>query len=196
MISYPYIKDLFQGILAQSDGIQGRFHISYRYGAQEINSDELGELGNDIQVKKYPLSLMPPPHSRGTFTDNMKGEWERFRIIIFFVKTSFYGTGTTPNPKTQTATHTVDEDWHDMKRCAISFYKMLQFVQRSTRGSKFRIPDNMALCVPVSGVGTDRASGVRFDFDFDLYIGCSTDEDYPTFTIPTIEDDSHPKHDL
>ena len=197
MVSYPYIQDLFTAILKQSKTIQGRFHMSYRYGAQEINSDELGELVSVISEKKYPLALMPPPTSRGEINSTKEGDWERYRIIIFFVKTSFYGEGNKVNYNTNTSTHTILHDWHDMKRAAYAFKRKLEFIQRNSKGlSKHRVPNNQCLCFPVSTNGNDRVSGVKFDFDLDLYIGCPPNEDYDHFDIPEIKDDSHPEHKL
>lgn len=183
MTGYVFIKTLFTGILEQSTVIEGRFHISHRYGAQEINSDALGELITEVPDKKYPLSLMPPPHSRGKYSDDRgKGEWERYRIILFFVNTTY---SQDINPDTKTSEHPVIKDWDEMKQCALAFKRKLEAVQRSTPGSVFRVPDNQALCIPVSIVGNDRVSGIRLDFDLDMYIGCEADaSEYPTFTNP------------
>lgn len=194
MIGYKYIENLFQAILDQSNTIKGRFYVSHQYGMQEINFDELGQLVSTIKNLKYPLSIMPPPHSRGKFRES--DQWERFRIIIFFAKTSEYGLGSAPNPNTKTATHTILEDWHDMRRCALDFKSKLEVVQKATLGKIFRIPDNIALMLPFSEVGVDKISGVRFDFDFDLFIGCESSDDYDNFTVPNIPLDDHPIHEI
>lgn len=195
MTVYTYIKALFTAILAQSSAIEGRFYMSYRYGAQEINSDELGELVTEISEKKYPLALMPPPTSRGTYTENRKGQWERFRIIIFFVKQQFYGPGANIDPDTRISQHSVVEDWDDMARAAKAFKSKLDLSQKLNR--YYRVPDNQGLIHPVSSQGTDRIAGVKFDFDFDLFIGpCDGSEDYDTFTIPVIDTNQHQEHEL
>ncbi len=193
MISYIFIKDLFQTILSQSHAIQGRFHIAHRYGAQEINSDQLGEVLKEITTtQKYPLSVLVPPTSRGNFgRDPM---WERYRIIIFFMKSTYYGAGNATNPQTRTSIHSVEEDWHDMKRVANNFLKQLENVQRTTKNSVFRVPTNTNIFYPVSILGQDRVSGIKLDFDLDIFQACEL-EDYDTLIDnPEIPLDSHPEH--
>lgn len=194
MDTYNFIKNLFTDILAQSKAIEGRFHMSSKYGAQEINSDNLGELTSEIPGVIFPLSLMPPPTSRGSFTNKRKGEWERFRIIIFFVKQTYYGPGADINPDTHTSEHTVQMDWDDMKRCAIAFKEKLELIEVSTLHKVFRVPDNQCICHPVSSIGSSRVSGVKFDFDFDIYIGCKEEQDYEDFVIPELNVNAHPEH--
>lgn len=196
MISYPYIEGLFKAILTRSKAIKGRFHTGYRYGLQEINSDLLGEVLKDVvEAEKYPLMLMAPPHSRGVMTID-EGMWERYRIIGFFMKTSYYGTGNTTNSRTNTSTHTVLQDWHDMKRCAVNFQRALLKIQRETHGLQFRVPNNQALYVPMSAIGADHASGIKLDFDLDVFIGCNLEDydEYPSNLELVL--DSHPEHAL
>lgn len=197
MTSYPYLIDLFKGILTRSKAMQGRFHISYRYGAQEINSDQLGELLKDFtDTKKYPMVLMVAPRSH-LMPSVRAGEWELYRCILFFVKTMFYNeVGTSSmNSKTKTSLHTVPEDWHDMHRCAVNFVRQLDSVQRAQQ-RLFRLPKTTSLIMPISGVGTDRTVGVRLDFDIELYLGCEL-EDYDEYVIELdIISDSHPEHKL
>lgn len=199
MTGYPYIIELFTAILEQSKAIQGRFYSSYRYGAQEINSDQLGELFSEIQSpKKYPLALMPPPHSYIKPSDEL-GEWQRFNIILFFVKTSFYDEKgvTDRNSKSATSQHTVQNDWHDMQRVGLNFIRVLHTVQRNTRPSYFRMPTRDAvLCIPISHIGVDRVSGVRFSFDIEIFVGCTKEDylEYPTNLILNL--DSHAEHQL
>jgi len=183
MNCYRFIEQLFQGVLDQSTTIEGRFHISHKYGAQEINFDVLSELTQEIPNRKYPLSLMPPPTARSEYDGTLDGEWERYRIIIFFVNASFtQGI----NEDTKTSIYKVPYDWDDMKQVALSFKAQLHKIQKATGGKIFRIPSNTALIYPVSNVGLDRVSGVKFDFDLDIYTGCNPSADYPTFVIPEL----------
>lgn len=199
MTNYPYIKDLFTAVLDQSQAVQGRFHMSYRYGAQEINSDNLGEVLKEVDKSvKYPLVVMVPPHSQFK-SEGKTSEWEQFRIVLFFCKTSFYNSDNTiadMNEKTRTSLHEVFQDWHDMKRCAINFIRALSNVQRNTFPVKFMVESNQILCIPFSIVGTDRVAGVRLDFDIKLFLGCTVEDysEYPTNLI--ISDDSHPQHEM
>lgn len=204
MTSYQYIIDLFTAILGNSKAIQGRFHVAHRYGMQDINFDQLGEVITQtvpIKTAKYPLAIMPSPHSRVTYRGRQDG-WERFRIILFFCKTSYTDSQNkvqTPNVKTKTSLHTIPQDWHDMKRCANNFIRALMAVQDAQKASTFRLPSNEVLHVPFSIIGADNVSGVKSDFDFDLFTGCDPIEDYINDEYPTnleLELDSHPEHAL
>ncbi len=174
MNGYTFIGNLFKSVLFNSPVIGGRFSVAYRYGAQEINSDILGEVLTELgESKVYPLCVMAPPHSTVEISGKA-GEWERLRIIMFFVDTTFYSNGTVkvPNPKTKTSTQSVPQEWQNMKIAAVNFMRSLSLLQRSTVNSMFRIPNNQVLIVPISSIGTDRVSGVRLAFDFDLFLGC------------------------
>ncbi len=196
MTDYPYIQDLFKGILTQSKAIKGRFYIGHRYGLQEINSDLLGEVLKQFSgADKYPLVLMAPPHSRGLVTID-GADWERYRIILFFMKTTYYGVGNQVNPNTATSITTVLSDWHDMKRCAINFVRALCTVQRSNKQTLHRVPGNQVLYVPLSAIGADNASGVKVDFDIDIWPGCTV-EDYSEYpTTLTLAADSMPERTI
>lgn len=207
MISYPYIQDLFTNILMKSRGIKGRFFLCPKMGT-EINSDELMQVIHDLVIparleKKYPLALMMPPQSFGKYTDT-KGEWETYRIVMFFLTTTYYsGSNQTmnPNPSTKTSTHTIPQDWHDMKRCAVNFVNVLNRVIRSEGLFNTTIRLNQErdkMITPVSMVGVDRVSGVQLEFMASLFIGCEL-EDYAEEDIASIEMpvlDSHPEHQL
>ena len=188
MTDYQYIKDLFQAVLSKSKAIEGRFHVSHRYGAQEINSDNLGELISEVtNTKKYPLAMLIPPHSRSI------DDWERYRIIIFFAKTSYYGQ----LDRAKISTHSILEDWHDMKRVSINFAIQLNHLFRVSQGKVFRIPKNQSLTVPFSTIGADRISGIRYDFDLDLFNGCQLEDYTELMTYPeNLINDSHAEHQL
>lgn len=207
MISYPYIQDLFTNVLAKSRAIKGRLFLCPKLGT-EMNSDELGQVIQDLVVparleKKYPLSLLMPPTSFGKYTEK-GGEWEKYRILMFFLNTSYYsGTNQTmvPNTNTKTSMHTVPQDWHDMKRCATNFITVLdRFTRRENLITKtFRLEqEREKIITPVSEIGKDRCSGVRLEFMASLFMGCEI-EDYDETEICSIkvpELDSHPEHQL
>ncbi|MFB6453725.1 hypothetical protein ACE38W_00515 [Chitinophaga sp. Hz27] len=132
--------------------------------------------------------------------------WEHYRAVMFFLKNT-YTTGTgqvqTPNKSTGTSMHTIPQDWHDMKRAAIGFIRILDEVSRTNmlQGSIFRLGGagkNEKIIDPVSLIGTDRVSGVRLDFQFSLFSGCEVEdynfEDIANIIIPVA--DSHPEHKL
>lgn len=207
MISYPFISELFTNVLLKSKAIEGRFYMCPKWGS-EINSDELGQVIKDLvippgTVKRYPLALMMPPASNAKYVDK-NGEWESYRAKMFFLTTTYY-TGTnqpkSPNPNTKTSTHTIIQDWHDMKRPAQNFIRVLDMVQRSNSliRDKFRLDQHRDRMIsPVTMVGDDRASGVMLDFLFSVFIGCEI-EDYDEADISSIEipeADSHPEHQL
>lgn len=179
MNGYLYIEDLFRTILKESTKIGGRFHVSYKYGAQEINSDQLGEVLTEIRdSNKYPLVMMAPPHSQVEYSNKL-GEWERYRIILFFCNTTYYEGNaiTNPNPKTKTSTKSISTTWDEMKTLAANFMRDLSTKQRITPNSTFRLPvDNKALIIPFSITGQDRVSGIRIHFDFDVFVGCDDSE--------------------
>jgi len=203
MRSYPFIEELFTNVLDKSQAIKGRFHICPKYGL-EINSDQLGEVMQDLvkssSKNKYPLALLMPPRSTGNYTGK-NGEWENYRLVMFFLTTSFYNGANQVkfvNPNTQTSTHTIPEDWHDMKRCAVNFLKVLDQVQRqkSLITDQFRLGQDSKIFDPVSNIGADRASGVRLTFTASLFLGCELEDyneaDISSITVPAA--DSHPEH--
>lgn len=200
MVNYQYIIDLFKGILTESNAIEGRFFIGARYGLQETNYDNLGQVVDAVQLvipgqKKYPLVIMAPPHSTIDFGGHNE-DWETFRIILFFMKKTFNNSDNSVavmNPDTLTSQHAIYQDWHDMKRCVINFVRALLSVQKTQK--KFNYPTQQhALIIPLSNIGTDRIAGVRFAFDFRLWVGCQI-EDYDEYpTEITISEDSHPEH--
>jgi len=200
LTNYQYIHDLFKGILASSQAIEGRFVIGYRYGLQEINYDQLGQVVDAFDAsKKYPLVVMAPPHSTVDFGGHNAG-WETYRIIMFFLKKSFNNSDNTVqqiHSLTGTSQHRVYQDWHDMKRCCVNFVQALLSVQAGMRPAPFNYPTQQhALCIPVSNIGADRAAGVRYDFDFRLFLGCEI-EDYAEYpTTLELELDGHPQHSL
>lgn len=207
MTSYPFIESFFRNVLSASNGIQGRFHMCPKYGV-EINSDQLGEVLEDVVKshgnKKYPIAIMTPPRSQGRFTEGQ--EWEKYRGVIFFLTTTYYDGNNqikAPNKATGTSTHTITEDWHDMKRCAISFIRVLNRVQKEKDMVRnlFRLGsagDQQCMIDPVSNIGIDRLSGVRLDFTFSLFTGCEMEdymeENINSITIPVA--DPHPEHNM
>ena len=172
----------------------------------EINSDELGEVLENVVKpaigKKYPLVLMMPPRSMGEFT-NKYGEFEKYKIILFFLTTSYYDSGNTVrtmNTATRTSQHTIYQDWHDMKRCAVNFIRVLHqvMVDKKLANSVFRLEQSKRFIDPVSSVGVDRASGVKLEFNVSLFLNCTMEDysagDIAAITIPV--EDSHPEHNL
>jgi hypothetical protein len=205
MIGLPFITELFTNILKKSKGIEGRLFYCPGMG-KEINTDDFDKVIEDQfakdNLKKYPCVIMPPPVAQGNFTDP-KGEWVKHQFIHFFLTTTFY-SGTNqiknPNPNTQTSTHTILHDQHDMDRCARSFIWALNKTIRD-RGlikCKFRLDSSSLIIRYVANIGVNRLSGVRLDFNGSVFNGC-TIEDYETEDIGAIvipEMDSHPEHQL
>lgn len=204
MRSYQYLQDLFTNVFRYSIGIGGRFHVSAK-GGLEINADQLGEVIKDLvfppSPKKYPLVMMMPPRAIGNYTDK-SGEWVKYQVVMFFLTTTHYANNQlkAPNPNTQTSTHTVLQDWHDMNRCAVNFLRVLERIQKSKNliNDQFRLVQVDKVINPVSFIGVDRVSGVRLDFSCSLFIGCTLEDynetDLNSITIPV--EDSHPEHKL
>lgn len=204
MLGIPYIKSLFRAVLNESNVIQGRFHVCPRWGA-ELNA---GNLDQVIEVtigdglgKKYPLCILMPPRAVGDFT-NDRGVQKEYRFMLLFLTTTYY-TGANqvkgPNRDIGKSTHTIEEDWHDMERCAVNFMKVLSDVlAESDTVQPFRIseayPQGLDM---VSTIGNDRLSGVLLSFTGLLSTGCDL-EDYPSdYTSKIILPDAvdtHPEH--
>lgn len=203
MISYPFISDLFKNVLSKSRAIDGRFFVCPFMGS-EINSDELGQVIEDTfkssrLERKYPLSLLLQTTIQGDFT---KPGWENWSGVMAFLTASYYSgvnQVVNPNPSTKTSTHTIPQDWHDMKRCANSFIYVLSSTTRS-KGlikNKFRLDQERPQVISnVSQIGVDKASGVIMRFNWSVFNGCEL-EDYDLDEIDGIvipEEDSHPEH--
>jgi|GEM_PF-6440570 len=207
MRSYPFLSELFKNILAKSKAIQGRFFFCPKLG-NELNSDELGqvildEIAPQRLFPKYPLVVAQPPMSFGHYSSRSV-EWENNLFVMFFLKTTYNSSSnqiTNPNPSTRTSTHTVPEDWHDMKRCAVNFIRVLDQLSREKRliNTSFRLHQERHKTIrPVSFIGADNLSGVRLEFYGSVFLGCDM-EDYVAADIATIEipvEDSHPEHQL
>lgn len=206
MRSYPFINELFKNILAKSQAIGGRFYICPQQGT-EINTDDLKQVIQDLvkneRGKKYPLALLMPPVSYGTFTDK-KGEWELYQFTMFFLTTTYASStnGTLNiNPNTRTSTHTIPETWHDMHRCSLNFIRVIDRLQRTKFliNSSFRLnQERDEMHRPITLIGNDGASGVRLDFRASLFVGCDL-EDYDVDELDDIEipdEDTHPVHAL
>jgi hypothetical protein len=201
MTSYPFIEALFKNILLQSRAVEGRFFVSTR-NAMEINSDTFAQVLTDelaqLTVKKYPVALMMPPRSRGA-VKFLNDEYQAYSITLLFLKTTYYDAGgvTNPNPNTGTSTHTILQDWHDMKRAAEGFLRVLDKLTRAN-ANLFRLSGEDKFFTPVSTVGVDRVSGVRVDFTLSLFSGCELEDydpaDISSITIP--DADTHPEHNL
>lgn len=190
MTGIAHIDSLFTAILSQSRAIEGRFYIGYRYGLQEVNYEQLGEVISHFKfTKKYPLVMMPPPTSQTQVGGGKSDGWDEYRIILFFVKQSLVED---IDNDTKTSQHRVVHDWHDMKRCAINFLRALREVPPKLS----RLPSHKILIVPFSSIGNDRLSGVSVHFDYEVWLGCTV-EDYDEYpTEINLEDDTHPEHKL
>lgn len=204
MTSYPFIKDLYTNILMQSRNIEGRFHIFSSLSGSEINQDNFNELLKDLVVpkdgKKYPGSFLMAPRSVGKY-NAVQDEWEKYFMTQFFLTTTNYSSNNQPqsvNRNTQTSTHTVEQTWHDMRRCAIDFIRTgKQFVAKNMlQSSLFRFTNDDVVIAPVTIVGADRLSGVRMDYKIEMFTGCAIDDyaDGAVNDIPVPAADSHAWH--
>jgi hypothetical protein len=206
MISYPFINDLFKTIFSKSKGIEGRFFISRKIG-QELQASDWDDILKDEFVqnpdKKFPVAVMMPPIAYGIFNDTVQGGWKNYRISIFFLKQSYQnaaGQIAAVNKATNTSTHLVMYDWHDMDRCAENFLKSLNYVIVKNRLyiDTIRMDDRVQKYItPVSEIDGKRLSGVRLDYCVQLFGQCDEIEDYvredlDDITIP--DRDSHPIH--
>lgn len=209
MIGLPFITEFFKRVLDRSRGIQGRFVYCPKQGA-EINSGDFDQVIKDLfsqdpQPKYYPACFMTPPVSEGKFF-NPQGEWEQYRITLFFLTTTFadsYGDTKDPNLSTGTSQHDPMMDQHDMGRCARNFLFVLnQLMRRRTDPSllkKFQLEtSDPSQVLPVAFLGGPNLTGVRLLLRCAVFNGCEL-EDYDATDILNIaipEDDPHPEHKL
>lgn len=202
MVGYEYLNLLFKAILTKSKAIQGRFHVSGKNGT-EINIGNLGELVEEVLLKEKesgPFGLMLPPISVGDYRTG--GKWEDVNIRMFFLKTTYYNSENqvaSRNRSTGTSTHTVLQDWHDMKRCALGFLMALSKIQKTKNliNTTFRLVGQHKI-TPVSEIGNKRLSGVFVEFNCQTFNQCEI-EDYVENEIDSIvvpSADSHPEHNL
>jgi hypothetical protein len=203
MTNYLFLDELFRSVLSKSKAIEGRFYTTPKFGI-ELNTDTIGEmlteaLLNSDPKKKFPLVLMMPPRSSADIKLK-EGGWEEFILTTFWLKTSFYGPGANLNPATQTSQHTLEQDWHDMKRAAVNFIRVLKMVTRKPEfSSVFHLVNSTPQqFTPVSSIGHDRASGVQMNFRVELFDGCTLEDyepdDIADISLPAL--DSHPEHQL
>lgn len=193
---------LFKEILSKSKVIRGRFHVVPGYG-NELNSNNVGEIIKDIlgsitTADKYPLSLlMPPVEIIGDYTDT---SFSRFRLEMYFLKKIGTDNGRTQslNVNNNTSEHTVMQDWKDMRLCAISFRKALDYVLIKTKSlNKIRTVDSSKEVINrVSYANNDRLAGVSITFEVDVFIGCDM-SDYANEALDSVtfpDADTHPQH--
>ncbi len=200
MTGYPFIRELFTNVLQKSKAIGGRFHLCPRSGA-EFNNPTLEDIiGPTITAQKFPLVAMMPPTMRGDTKFN-SAAYQDVNCVLFFLTGSYIGPqgqALDPNPLTGTSQHQIYHDWHDMKRAAEDFVRVLDRLQRTTTlKNYFRLTgDQDKIYHPVSIVGAERASGIRLDLACQLFVGCEI-EDYSMENLSEIiipAPDSHPNH--
>jgi len=199
MLSYPYIESVFKSVLAQSFVMQGRFYSSPHFGS-ELNTSNLEQvleraIGN-YKSKEYPLCLMLPPRSMGDYTsDHFKDEYQ---ITLYFLTSTYRTTKNqikVPNTDALVSQHPIVFDWHDMKRCAVNFIKVLSEL---SIGQRFFIGNRqVAVIDPISTIGNDNVSGVMITFNLIINELCALEdytEDYTSKIILPEPSDIHPEH--
>lgn len=192
MQTFPFIANIFQTVLQQSQIIAGRFFITYRNG-RDLNNDLLGqvlsELSTTVPQQKYPLAMLAPPVLAGNMTGT--DGWVRYRITMCFLRPSYIDSNNNIaeiNENTQTSTRPIISDWNDMANAAIMFLRMLNLIARQPANiGRFRMPGEEHTITPITTVTEDRVSGVRLDFYVAQFIGCII-EDYnnPTYLAQAI----------
>ena len=206
MLNYLFIQELFKNILQYSKTIRGRFIIAPRYGG-EINTDNLEqiiqELATDKIIKEYPLCLLLPPKTDIEYI--REGSWESYQINLFFLTPTYYNSATKVhhtkwiNKSTSTSRHSIVMDWYDMKRAALDFLRVLDRLSTlTTEQPTYRLVKGPIYIDPVSLQGVDRVSGVKLQFNMQVWTGCEL-EDYEEADISKInipKDVKHPIHEL
>lgn len=194
MSSYRLIQTLFKSVFEASKTIKGNFHLCPRYGA-ELNTNNfekvLDETIQQNKVDKFPAVFMMPPVS--AMDGDEIGEWERFRVELYFLNTTFYDDKNQTsqlNKNTNTSQRPITEEWDSMHEVARDFIIALGLTtsEKTIQEFPFRFSSEKKYFDPVSNQGNKRLSGVKLVFKFDIWNGCSF-EDYPTQLWPSIPDD-------
>ncbi len=205
MLSYPYILSVYRAILAQSKAIQGRVYMA-PFFATELNIANLGQAVNDSLTgafkKAYPLSIVLPPITEGDNT-SLAGAWDEYTVHQLFLKRGYstsQGDIQELDMLTNTSQHTIVEDWHDMRRVAVAFLRILagltpdNALARNIRLSQ-RVKQRI---VPVTGMGNDMLNGVLVTYQLNIFDNCVTADYEPgaaaLISLPV--GDQHPEHKL
>lgn len=212
MIGTPYLIDLFKSILTKSKVINGRFYCCPFWG-QELNKGNIEEIIQYVETKqpkdqKYPAALLMPFRTVGNFQysglNNIgQAGWSHKEITMVFVcnsQTTGQNQTTTPAVGTGKSTHTTQQTWHDMERCAVDFMAVLYNVifQNNLQGTVNISESYRQEILQVTNKANDQVTGVLLRFQLDWASGCDI-EDYPDNYLslivppdPTI--DVHPLH--
>ena len=207
MLSYPYLLAVARAVLAQSAAIQGRCYMA-PFWASELNTENLQQIVADSlsgsQKKQYPLSLILPPISDSEPPNSPgSGSWEAYTVNQLFLKQE----GRTSDGQIQdidwlvnNSQHTITEDWHDMRRAALGYYRVFRELCIREMGGTIRPTDRIPVrCVPVTRLGNDRLNGVLLSYRISIFDFCGEPEDYPPGYLDAIvvpAGDQHPAHPL
>ena len=195
-----FIYNLFRNILKASIVMEGRFHVLKGNGI-DANSSNFGEIVKDELdglklAKKYPVVILQPPTEFQTIDD--KG-WSSYRLHMYFLtldKRTGDGDIKGVDVITNTSTHTMEQDWKDMREVAGSFRKQLRTILRDCPVLKEtgKVVDTYSR---VSYKGNARLNGVYLTFELRLWDGLSCNEldDYQLgIEIEIPEYNTHPLH--
>ena len=185
--------------------MKGRLFLCPYWGS-ELNTgnlDQVIERTPGIQgAKQYPLAIMMPPRSAADYATE-GGTRDEHQFTIFFLKQSHVTSERqiqSLDRDTNRSLHKITDDWHDMKRCAVAFMKVLGALMENGVINQYfyvseRSPQNIT---PVSTIGNDKVSGVMLQLTGTILTACEL-EDYPEnfltgFQMPAL--DPHPEHTL
>ncbi len=207
MIGIPYIHSLFQAIISQSLVLHGNFFVCPKL-ASEINNSNISEIVTGTpNATKWPAALMMPPRKTGNFqftgyeVGGTEIGYNAYHMQMLFLRPSAYTAYNQPSqplPGTPIPTHTVEDTWHDMTRCAEDFLQALkQVIQYNQIMAIFISETAQQSIIPVTNIGNDALSGVLLNFTIKVNGGCDI-EDYPSnylslIVVPELID-THPTH--
>lgn len=193
---------IITAILLQSTVIEGRFIVAEGYGndANTNNFDDIiqNALTNFAPLKKkYPVSILMPPVE---IVESYSKGWSRFKLEQYFLCTTGY-TGASElkgsNAGTNVSTHTIQQDWKDMREVAGNFRAVLNKVLRSNGYLNYinSATDVKDYYRRVSLKNNDKLSGVYVTYELNIKMPCEL-YDYPNIDdieLPAITNE-HPLH--
>ncbi|NCX93168.1 MAG: hypothetical protein EBX40_00615 [Gammaproteobacteria bacterium] len=200
MIGIPFIYDVIKAVLSNSKVIQGRVHI-VPFNGQELNNSNITAAIQDLPAQqKYPVALILPPNATSSYQIAQQ-PYEVYDVtMLFLTKAHVTGKSQISRPAANLQSeHTIPQTWHDMKRVASDFLKVMQQVIHVNQyDSDINIDEGKQVIKPITEMGNEKVTGVMLtNFRITVSAGCNIEdyeEDYLTSIVLPDITDTHPLH--
>lgn len=181
---------LFHQIVKASRIMNGRYAVLEK-GAHDLNLNNLLS-GLDLPEDKYPGVFCLPPVSE----IDERGR-EKFNFRLLFLCNS-HSTGDNQfkdrDPLTNTSSHTIAEDWRDMKIVAVNFIQAIyKLIKDEAINQMFIMAESVnERIIRIAGMQNDNLSGVMILFSAYLGKSCEfTDIDMSAIDLTFPEHENH-----